>query len=201
MARPPRTCGPGCPWRGVAPGDDRHGECSGAARARREPGSRGAILACVLLLGGLWPGGMEAAPSLTDVEFLCARGEVLAACARHPAHRVQLASAPVPRACRPVRGPARAPACADGSETAWQPQLVIMHPTGDHVVELELHGLDLARIDIDIVICNFESMDGSLAVFGTGGVPLLSPCPRLASTGRQTAPCIQVVAYVDVWYA
>lgn len=54
--------------------------------------------------------------------------------------------------------------CATG-----EARLVIMQPANEHVVALELHGLDLVRIDIDIVICNFESLDGSLAVFGTGG--------------------------------
>lgn len=44
----------------------------------------------------------------------------------------------------------------------------MLWPTNGHVVELELHGLELVRIEVDITICNFESLDGSLAVYGTG---------------------------------
>lgn len=66
---------------------------------------------------------------------------------------------------------AAAPSAADVESlcATGEPRLFIMRPAYGHVVALELHGLDLVRIDIDIIICNFESLDGSLVVFGTGG--------------------------------
>jgi len=69
--------------------------------------------------------------------------------------------------------------CAQG-ETL----LVVLWPTNGHVVELELHGLELVRIEVDITICNFESLDGSLAVYGTGGETKLQDIWR-PKNGRQ----------------
>jgi hypothetical protein len=53
-----------------------------------------------------------------------------------------------------------------------------MRPDDGYIVELELHGLDLVRIDFEIEICNFESLDGSLAVFGTGDSSCFVTCDR-----------------------
>ena len=40
---------------------------------------------------------------------------------------------------------------------------------GAPIVELELHGLELVRIDVEVAVCNFEALDGSIAVFGSSG--------------------------------
>lgn len=61
-------------------------------------------------------------------------------------------------------GPRIADMCADRAV-----HLFVIWPKDGHVVELELHGLDLVRLEVDILICNFDSIDGSIAVFGTGG--------------------------------
>ena len=66
--------------------------------------------------------------------------------------------------------------------TPWPTQagLFILRPQDNHIVELELHGLQLVRIELEIEICNFESVDGSLAVFGTGEDWLASPLLQCA---------------------
>ena len=50
--------------------------------------------------------------------------------------------------------------------------LFVMSPDdspGAPIVELELHGLELVRIDVEVAVCNFEALDGSIAVFGSSG--------------------------------
>lgn len=56
----------------------------------------------------------------------------------------------------------------------------MMKPDHGHVVELELHGLELVVMEVEITICNFESLDGSLAVYGTGRTHL-DVCVRVCA--------------------
>ncbi len=54
--------------------------------------------------------------------------------------------------------------CGEG-----EPRLFVLRPESVQVVQMELHGLDVVSLEVEIAICNFESPDPSLAVFGTGG--------------------------------
>lgn len=67
---------------------------------------------------------------------------------------------------------------------ADSPSLEVLRPGKTAVLQVETHGMEMVAFDVEVMICNFDATDSSLAVFGSGGeTKLMTVWPPL--TGRK----------------
>eukprot|EP00960_Hanusia_phi_P052751 761632-Hanusia_phi.AAC.1 len=77
------------------------------------------------------------------------------------------------------------------------PSIAVLSPQNGQLFPLELHGMDLLRVEVELLTCNFHAIDGSISVFG-GGEQKIQDLWHVVS-GRKNYTIEISYAYGEAW--